>query len=644
MESIENFYLSHRVDDDFDEFFYQKSYPNVMDFLCHYCDMHNIDNRHRLFYHYAVYGRKLGWKKKPKICYAKPVNGLCNRLLLLDSIYSFAIENHFDQINVCWEKSPGFSDEKFDELFDMSYLPKIFSFVSDEQYISAIENKDYLVLENFFTQNQETLEYSFTIDMSVLIDKIANNNFCYHGYASLDWIFKIQLINRYVLLQTAIKPHPKLLSKINSLQINDSYIGLHIRRTDAINSPWSKQYLKSDDNLFHEIIKNNSKNIFLSTDSKNTTNKFVNTYPDKNLKIHKKKFVDEAITMHEHKPHQSDAVVDLFCLSRASKIYGTNWSTFSMVASILGNKDLEIVSEQNLNVVLAKHPLPFTDDELRTVSNKLECILLLLSEHEINNHLFEHFLEQIDRSMSHKNNRSLATKIDMKILINTKIKNLDITTLNKYFKSVEIIYSNIPAKLDFYETSINAYKNYRQYGMKSGPNYMFFEAFKYLSKYNTTLFLECDCILRNDWLKKIYQYTEYAGGFWISGGCYGVPNSENLYSTLNTHINGGVALYATGNNFLLRFLQHCDKLFPYFLALDPTLAYDYYIRLLIDIYSQTRDNDNIRFINRQYLINNLILNYSTHTLDKANHNLSKYDYAIAHIKPHGYTKNQNIAN
>ena len=47
--------LDIKIEDDFDEIFYQKEYPDTKDFYQPYCVNHNIDDKRRLFYHYKTY-------------------------------------------------------------------------------------------------------------------------------------------------------------------------------------------------------------------------------------------------------------------------------------------------------------------------------------------------------------------------------------------------------------------------------------------------------------------------------------------------------------------------------------------------------------------------------------------------------------
>lgn len=53
--SIEEFYQQNIVDPDFDEIFYESCYPETKEFYQPHCQINNIDNKHRLFFHYVMY-------------------------------------------------------------------------------------------------------------------------------------------------------------------------------------------------------------------------------------------------------------------------------------------------------------------------------------------------------------------------------------------------------------------------------------------------------------------------------------------------------------------------------------------------------------------------------------------------------------
>ena len=58
MITIEEFYSTNKVDEDFDEVFYSKLYPETKDFYQPYCIEKTIHEKHRLYMHWALFGRK----------------------------------------------------------------------------------------------------------------------------------------------------------------------------------------------------------------------------------------------------------------------------------------------------------------------------------------------------------------------------------------------------------------------------------------------------------------------------------------------------------------------------------------------------------------------------------------------------------
>lgn len=333
--TTENNKLTIIIPSSFDEEFYQDLYPEVKTFILAYATQQGWSDRERLWIHYEQYGKQLGMQCCPKTIYIKPTQGLGNRLLLLDSIYAFAIANAFDKIKLCWCESQGFSDETFEELFDVESLPKIFSLISKEEYEHKTQGVFHL--HNCFKQNSDSLEYEFSTGRDKTYGDIKNINFCYESYASIDWIFGISLQQRCTLLKNHIKPSAKLQEVINQYEVSNK-VGLHIRRGDAIIGPWAKYYKESKDEHFEQIIEENEE-VFLCTDCQDTESSLRNKFPGK-IKSINKDFVRKGLTIYDNKPLQKDAVVDMFVLSKTKEIFGTNWSTFNEVASIIGGNKL----------------------------------------------------------------------------------------------------------------------------------------------------------------------------------------------------------------------------------------------------------------------------------------------------------------
>lgn len=266
-------------------------------------------------------------------------------MLLLDSIYAFADLHQFYKIKICWTKSKGFSEDKFEDLFDLEQLPLNISFIDEATYDNLAHNRTKL--EKHFYQDRESLEYNFNTDREVLLSLISGSTFFYESWASIDWVFGIDLPKRNELLKNHIKPSQKVKEKIDSLNINHNTIGIHIRKGDAFNSPWANFFKESKEEAFHSVAENSKYPVFLSTDSERTQNEFITKYGDKIIVNTQKRFVDENLMESDPKDFQIDAAVDLFCLSQTRKVFGTNWSTFSQVANIIGSNQIEIISNDS---------------------------------------------------------------------------------------------------------------------------------------------------------------------------------------------------------------------------------------------------------------------------------------------------------
>jgi len=133
-----------------------------------------------------------------------------------------------------------------------------------------------------------------------------------------------------------------ITTKLNYKEYND-YIGIHLRTGDKINKnliiPWSipwlmtqKQYDKLIDVLIYYIINNKYEKFVVFGESNKDIDNFINRVKQNDITI-----------INGSKMHtgQNAPIQDLFSLSSTKKIVqGINYSTFSMSASLLGNKEL----------------------------------------------------------------------------------------------------------------------------------------------------------------------------------------------------------------------------------------------------------------------------------------------------------------
>lgn len=336
--------MTIEIDSDFDADFYEQYYPETKDY---YPSLGSKQTR--LFHHYMNYGKNLGFYKNlyeiNKI-YIRVKNGLANRLRTLNSFYNFAIKNN-KIICVCWESGEGWSNEKFQDLFEE--VPDI-KFISTREYNQ--QSQKFFNLEKFvYKDDKNPNNYILKIPSYEVIDKIKKNSFCYFGDSCLEYMFEKYFLEEDIFLKK-LKPKSIIQYKINEClkSFNENTIGVHIRRGDAWNSPWKSYFQASSDSAFEiaidkELLKNKNTKIFLSTDCKKTKNYFCRLYPNKIIVNNKKFFKSE--NYKKFKPYQDEAVVDLFLLSKTKKIIGSNWSSFSSLSSKINNKPFEIAKIEN---------------------------------------------------------------------------------------------------------------------------------------------------------------------------------------------------------------------------------------------------------------------------------------------------------
>jgi len=348
------------VDEDFEEKFYEEEYPDSKSHCSFWTD---LDNKKKLFHHYITFGRLNKYKKSPKNKYSIPQNnkksiyikvqnGLANRLRTINSFYSLSMscgKNLF----VCWESGPGWSDDKFTDLF----INQEINLISEEEY--SIKASKIFNLESSVKKSDDSLSYVFSDPVKDIFYKIMSEDFCYSGDSCLEYMMP-QFFKEQNYFYTYLRPVQLIQDKIDKVcnLINNDTIGVHIRRGDALNSRGKNQFKVSDDQSFfdlldQEIYKNPNINFFLSTDSKETNTIYLNKYKDRIL-YNTEKFFFNSVCESLPKYHQDDAVIDLFLLSKTSKIIGSNWSSFSALSSKISHKPLVIAGRQKISEELSK--------------------------------------------------------------------------------------------------------------------------------------------------------------------------------------------------------------------------------------------------------------------------------------------------
>ena len=274
-----------------------------------------------------------------KSIFLQPINGLGNRLRSINSYYKLALHKN-RSLKIFWASSGGFSDVSFEDLFDLSSIDSSIEFI-DEPEFSKVRKK-FLCLDEYVKQNSDS-NYLILEKESVL-NSILNDSFCSKTSSCLEHVFsfdnsitKIYNSNSSDPFLSSLMPSSGLSLNINSIlkKFQPNTLGIHIRRGDAINGPWKSKYLSPSVEDFCRKISDHNGNVFLSTDCFKIQKKMTSLFRNKVIVNESKKFNSSDLKPFDEKPYQKDAVIDMFCLSSCFRVYGSNWSTFSQVSSLL---------------------------------------------------------------------------------------------------------------------------------------------------------------------------------------------------------------------------------------------------------------------------------------------------------------------
>jgi hypothetical protein len=140
-------------------------------------------------------------------------------------------------------------------------------------------------------------------------------------------------------------PTPELQKEIDiqTRRFSENTIGIHIRSTDNEEAKKKSPFPVFNYKIEKEIKLNETATFFLSTDN------------EEYQKALSKKFGPDKIFFHEKEFRRDvtqgikDAVIDLFCLSKTAKIYGSYYSSFSYVAGRIGNVPVEVLTHDKMN-------------------------------------------------------------------------------------------------------------------------------------------------------------------------------------------------------------------------------------------------------------------------------------------------------
>lgn len=269
----------------------------------------------------------------------QPIGGLGNRMRVINSALNFSKDNNF-KVNLYWRQS-SICNCSFNKLFklpeELSIIDYKNIFIKEGGKIENILGKTSKLINIFYPHGYK--KYFFYQD----IIKMKREGFDFKDLSRFNSVFIQAYTDFYANSHqlSYLQPNDHINEEINNIcnkHFTTNTIGIHIRRTDNI-----KSILNSPDSLFfdkmdNEISLNPNVNFFLATDSADTEENFKLRYKERIIVLQK-------IRARNSEQGIIDAYIDLLCLSKTAKIYGSYYSSFSEMASTIGKNELIILQK-----------------------------------------------------------------------------------------------------------------------------------------------------------------------------------------------------------------------------------------------------------------------------------------------------------
>ena len=273
-----------------------------------------------------------------------PTSGLGNRLRIMATSMKLAREGN-KKLQIYWNRNFELN-ARFDKLFEYplnisvkpipirykiwiemrQFSSKLFGF---ENWYLSLFKFDFVFLDKMVSdvlQNRLNLQKEVNKAKKILICSCEEVNY----FDLVDY----QIFKPVADIQKTIK--------VMALQFTSATIGIHIRATDHVASIKNSPFYLFENKMHEELRINPEVTFFIATDNEDYQNTLLQKFGKKKILFHTKVFrrdVTEGIT---------DAVVDLFCLSKTSKIYGSYWSSFSYVAGRIGQVPVHILKKDEV--------------------------------------------------------------------------------------------------------------------------------------------------------------------------------------------------------------------------------------------------------------------------------------------------------
>lgn len=275
--------------------------------------------------------------------WVEPLAGLGNRMQVLASAYHLA-QKYQKKLIVLWNNNSDLAAD-FEDIFEPVLGAKVIPVTTDGYRTKPfLRMKSELLREKLSSKCSFVTEVDRWDDMSCeeicrMVDEGCRNA----GDIYLkSWKPFTPVYEDSKITLDFLKPSEKVCQRGKELfdRIGADTVGVHIRRTDHAEAIAESPIAAFFEEMQKESERDRTLSFFVATDDSKVEREIVQRFGDRVFfKDHKSWGRDQADGI-------LDACVDLWALSKCSKILGSKGSTFGMIAAKLGSKELKIVTKQ----------------------------------------------------------------------------------------------------------------------------------------------------------------------------------------------------------------------------------------------------------------------------------------------------------
>ena len=257
-----------------------------------------------------------------------PTGGLCNRMRVMASGVYLA-QKYGRTAIIHWNNTKGLRAD-FCQLF-MTQMPADTMLIENRNWLYRIDSTVQFLLRFPLLKCRSQVIYNY--------NRYSNGNFSDNSNFQVGKDYTLvgcNSLDQHYNLRKLFKPTDSIQNRINIItsQFASNTIGIHIRRTDNIQSIKLSPLEAFIQKINEEIMQDNSVKFYLASDDEEVKQRLMKLFRDRII-THTDKLERDSLE------GMCIAVVDLFCLSKTRKIIGSDYSSYSNIAAELGDIPIE---------------------------------------------------------------------------------------------------------------------------------------------------------------------------------------------------------------------------------------------------------------------------------------------------------------